>query len=62
MYLRGVCEVWCEWVCEGDIKRVRTLRFGVKGSGSLMLRGKALSMRFLIWMQLGGITSQKEKW
>ena len=37
-----------------------TLRLGVKGSGSLMLRGKALRMRFLIWMQLGGMTSQNE--
>ena len=42
-------------------KSFRTLRLGVKGSGSLMLRGKALSMRFLIWMQFGGITSQNEK-
>ena len=39
-----------------------TLRFGVKGSGSLMLRGKALRMRFRIWMQFGGMTSQNEKW
>lgn len=39
-----------------------TFRFGVKGSGSLMFRGKALRMRFLIWMQLGGMTSQKLKW
>ena len=36
-----------------------TFRLGVKGSGSRMLRGKAERMRFLIWMQLGGITSQK---
>ena len=36
-----------------------TLRFGVKGSGSLIFLGKAERMRFLIWMQLGGITSQK---
>ena len=36
-----------------------TLRLGVKGSGSLMLRGKADRMRFLIWIQLGGMTSQK---
>ena len=35
-----------------------TLRLGVKGSGSLMFRGKAERIRFLIWIQLGGITSQ----
>ena len=39
-----------------------TLRLGVKGSGSLMLRGNADSMRFLIWIQFGGMTSQNEKW
>ena len=44
---------WSLW--EGE-----TLRLGVNGSGSLMLRGKALRMRFLIWMQLGGMTSQNE--
>lgn len=31
-----------------------TFRLGVKGSGKRMLRGKALSMRLRIWMQLGG--------
>ena len=39
-----------------------TLRLGVNGSGSLMFLGKALSIRFLIWMQLAGITSQSWKW
>ena len=38
---------------------MRTLRLGVKGSGSLMFLGKADRMRFLIWMQFGGMTSQK---
>lgn len=42
--------------------RNHTFKLGVKGSGSLMLRGKALRIRFLIWMQLGGMTSQKLKW
>ena len=37
---------------------ISTLRLGVKGSGSLMFLGKAERMRFLIWMQLGGMTSQ----
>ena len=54
----------CTWVCTASMVHTttvhHTLRLGVKGSGSLMLRGKALRMRFLIWMQLGGITSQKE--
>lgn len=48
--------------CSVEQLRNRTLRFGVKGSGSLMFRGKALSIRFRIWMQLGGMTSQKLKW
>lgn len=43
----------CVFVC------MSTLRLGVNGSGSLMLRGKALRMRLRSWMQLGGITSQK---
>ena len=46
--------------CMNSVIRQPTLRLGVKGSGSLMLRGKALSMRFLIWMQFGGMTSQNE--
>ena len=48
--------------CSFNQLRNHTLRFGVKGSGSLMFRGKALRMRFRIWMQLGGMTSQKLKW
>ena len=48
--------------CSPEQLRNRTLRFGVKGSGSLMFRGKALRIRFRIWMQLGGMTSQKLKW
>lgn len=39
-----------------------TFKFGVKGSGNLMFLGNALRMRFLIWMQFGGMTSQKLKW
>lgn len=39
----------------------KTFRFGVEGSGSLILRGNALRMIFRICMQLGGITSQKVK-
>ena len=38
------------------------MRFGVNGSGSRMFRGNALSTRFRIWMQLGGMTSQRLKW
>ena len=34
--------------------RRSTFRLGVKGSGRRMFLGKALRMRFLIWMQLGG--------
>lgn len=40
-------------------KRRSTFRLGVNGSGSLMLRGKALRIRLRSWMQLGGMTSQK---
>ncbi len=39
-----------------------TFRFGVKGSGRRMFRGKALRIRLRIWMQEGGMTSQKLKW
>lgn len=42
-----------------NVMQLFTFRLGVKGSGSLMLRGKALRIRFLSWMQLGGMTSQK---
>ena len=38
-----------------------TLRLGVNGSGSRMFLGKALKIKFLIWIQFGGITSQKLK-
>lgn len=38
-----------------------TFKLGVDGSGSLILRGKALRMILRICMQLGGITSQKVK-
>lgn len=47
----NVASLVCHWLS--------TFKLGVKGSGSLMLRGKALRIRFLSWMQLGGITSQK---
>ena len=35
-----------------------TFRLGVNGSGSRMFRGNALRIRFRIWIQFGGITSQ----
>ena len=38
------------------------MRLGVNGSGRRMLRGKALSTRLRIWMQFGGMTSQRLKW
>ena len=55
--------------CLTEISRTRkdksmssqTFKLGVDGSGSLMLRGKALRMTLRIWMQLKGITSQKLK-
>jgi len=47
---RGACAI------SGSIS---TFRLGVNGSGSLMLRGNALSTRLRTWMQLGGMTSQK---
>mmetsp|Transcript_3883 Transcript_3883/g.9322 ORF Transcript_3883/g.9322 Transcript_3883/m.9322 type:complete len:216 (-) Transcript_3883:27-674(-) len=39
-----------------------TLRLGVNGSGSRMLRGNADSTRLRIWMQLGGMMSHRLKW
>lgn len=56
-----------EWVCKIGVMVLNdrhsrgslTFRLGVNGSGSLMLRGKALRMRLRSWMQLGGMTSQK---
>ena len=39
-----------------------TLRFGVKGSGRRMLRGKAERTRLRIWMHVGGMTSHRAKW
>ena len=35
-----------------------TTKFGVKGSGSLIVRGNADKIRLRICTQLGGITSQ----
>lgn len=52
-----------EWVIAMKKNRgQQTFKFGVEGSGSLMLRGKALRIIFRICMQLGGMTSQKLKW
>jgi hypothetical protein len=36
-----------------------TFRLGVNGSGSFIFLGKALKIKFLNWIQSGGITSQK---
>lgn len=57
-----LCFTQTGYLCTGEKDGEVTLRLGVKGSGSLMLRGKALRMRFRIWMQLVGMTSQKLKW
>ena len=38
-----------------------TFRLGVKGSGNLIERGNAERMRFLNWIHVDGMTSQKDK-
>ena len=58
----GIREEKGDMHMRGGQAAAATLRFGVKGSGRRMLRGKAERMRLRIWMQLGGMTSQKAKW
>jgi hypothetical protein len=51
----------CEQYHISKLVDYRTFKFGVKGSGSLIDRGKAESMRFLSWTQVEGMTSQNDK-